>query len=126
MAHILRCGGHQVECCASAVEALRDVVEHEYDAIITDLKMPGVSGLEFIRRLHSTGVDAAVLMVTAHASVTTAVEAMRCGAFDYIEKPFTADQLEDLVERALANRTANTHADAAETRTARWLVQALP
>lgn len=98
---ILQCAGHSVQAEASAVEALKVTDSTHFDLIITDLKMPGMSGLEFIRELKGRSVDAQVLMVTAHASVQTAVEAMRHGAFDYIEKPFTADQLEDLVDRAL-------------------------
>ena len=101
MADILRHAGHQVQCCASAVEALREVDRQPFDVIITDLRMPGMSGLEFIRALEQRRVDAQVAMVTAHASVQTAVEAMRHGAFDYIEKPFNVDQLEQLVTRAL-------------------------
>ena len=101
IADTLSCAGHDVECRASAAEALRDLALHEFDVIITDLKMPGMSGLEFIRTLHTRAIDAQVLMVTAHATVETAVEAMRYGAFDYIEKPFNADQLEQLVARAV-------------------------
>ena len=63
--------------------------------------MPGMNGLEFIRALQERGEEAQVVMVTAHASVASAVEAMRHGAFDYIEKPFDVDQLEQLVARAL-------------------------
>lgn len=103
MSDILRCAGHQVECRASAIEALRDLEQLTVDLVISDLRMPGMNGLEFIRALHQRRIDAQVLMVTAHASVETAVEAMRHGAFDYIEKPFTADQLEQLVARALRN-----------------------
>ncbi|MFV1963941.1 MAG: sigma-54-dependent transcriptional regulator [Pirellulaceae bacterium] len=101
MADILTCASHEVACCASAVEAIRKLDEASFDVIITDLKMPGMSGLEFIRALEQRSEEAQILMVTAHASVTTAVEAMRHGAFDYIEKPFTADQLESLVDRAV-------------------------
>jgi DNA-binding NtrC family response regulator len=101
ISEILRCAGHHVRCRGSAVEALHDLERSHYDLIITDLHMPGMSGLDFIRTLHERNHDAQVLMVTAHASVTTVVEAMRCGAFDYIEKPFTADQLEELVDRAV-------------------------
>ena len=101
MADILECAGHQVQCCSSAVEALRKLDASSFDVIITDLRMPGMNGLEFIHALSKRNDDAQVVMVTAHASVTTAVDAMRHGAFDYIEKPFNADQLEDLVARAL-------------------------
>ena len=101
MADILQCAGHGVVCCSSAVEALRRLNEAAFDVVITDLRMPGMNGLEFIRELEQRQHESQVVMVTAHASVATAVEAMRHGAFDYLEKPFTADQLEDLVGRAL-------------------------
>ena len=103
MADILECAGHHVQCCSSAVEALRKLDATTFDVIITDLRMPGMTGLEFIHELAKRHDDAQVVMVTAHASVTTAVDAMRHGAFDYIEKPFNADQLEDLVGRAMRN-----------------------
>ncbi len=101
MADVLRRGGHQVECLASAIEALKVLQQESFDVIVTDLQMPGMSGLEFIHHLHKRPHGAQVLMVTAHASVASAVDAMRHGAFDYIEKPFDADQLERLVGRAI-------------------------
>ncbi|MFM2094192.1 MAG: hypothetical protein RIS70_1316 [Planctomycetota bacterium] len=103
VADILRHAGHSARCCASAAEALSRKDLCEYDLIITDLRMPGMTGLDFIRELESRHLDAQIIMVTAHASVTTAVEAMRHGAFDYIEKPFGADQIESLVNRALGH-----------------------
>ena len=101
MSDVLRHAGYQVDACASAIEALGRVTSEGYDVVITDLQMPGMSGLEFIRQLEHRLHGAQVLMVTAHATVASAVEAMRHGAFDYIEKPFDADQLEQLVARAL-------------------------
>ena len=101
MADILRQAGHTVESLSSGAEALDELAKKSYDVIITDLQMPGMTGLEFIRQLESIRHGAQILMVTAYASVTTAVDAMRLGAFDYIEKPFGAEQLEQLVERAL-------------------------
>lgn len=101
MAEILTCAKHQVRCCASAIAALRELERANFDVIITDLRMPGMTGMEFIRALEQRRCDSQVLMVTAHASVAAAVEAMRHGAFDFIEKPFTADQLEELVARAM-------------------------
>jgi DNA-binding NtrC family response regulator len=101
MSHVLRHAAYQVDACASAVEALGKVAAESYDVVITDLQMPGMSGLEFIRQLEHRPHGAQVLMVTAHATVASAVEAMRHGAFDYIEKPFDADRLEQLVGRAL-------------------------
>jgi DNA-binding NtrC family response regulator len=107
MADILRCAGHHVTCCASAAEALRRLPRTSFDVIITDLKMPGMSGLDFMRELESRGEETPIVMVTAHASVSSAVEAMRHGALDYIEKPFNVDQLEQLVSRALRHGAAH-------------------
>ncbi len=101
MADILRHAGHAVDCCASALEALARLKHHEYDVILSDLCMPGMSGLEFIKSLAESNCESQVALITAHGSVQTAVEAMRYGAYDYIEKPFRVDQLEELVARAL-------------------------
>jgi DNA-binding NtrC family response regulator len=97
----LRHAGYQADACQTATAALTRLATESYDVVITDLRMPGMSGLEFIRALENRPHGAQILMVTAHATVASAVEAMRHGAFDYIEKPFDADQLEQLVARAL-------------------------
>ncbi len=101
MADVLRQSGYRVDCCPSAMTALDVVGEKDYDCIVTDLKMPGMNGVEFIIKLEQRRYRAQIVMVTAHATVATAVEAMRHGAFDYIEKPFDADQLERLVTQAV-------------------------
>jgi len=101
MADVLRRAGHQVACCSCAAEALQIVQRETFDCVVTDLKMPGMDGVEFIVQLEQRQYGAQIVMVTAHASVATAVEAMRHGAFDYIEKPFDIDQLEQLVARAI-------------------------
>ncbi|NLX96058.1 MAG: sigma-54-dependent Fis family transcriptional regulator [Rhodopirellula sp.] len=101
MAEVLRQAGHCVDCCSSAAEALQVVRRETFDCIVTDLKMPGMSGIEFIVQLEQRRYGAQVVMVTAHASVSTAVEAMRHGAFDYLEKPFDVDRLEQLVAHAI-------------------------
>jgi DNA-binding NtrC family response regulator len=103
MSDTLRAAGHRVRDFASAVEAVRAIDHDAPDVIVTDLQMPGMSGLEFIRAVHERRCDAQIVMVTAYASVSTAVEAMRSGAFDYIEKPFDAEQLEQLVSRAITH-----------------------
>jgi DNA-binding NtrC family response regulator len=103
MADVLEQAGHQVQCLSSAVEAAK-LLEHEsFDVVVTDLQMPGMNGLELIKHLAQRRHGVQVLMVTGHASIDSAVEAMRHGAFDYIQKPFDAEQLEQLVARALAH-----------------------
>jgi len=101
MAEVLRCAGHEVICCSSGAEALARLGEGGTDCVVTDMKMPGMSGLELIRQMEQRRLRVQVVMVTAHASVSSAVEAMRHGAFDYIEKPFDVDQLEQLVSQAI-------------------------
>ncbi len=101
MADVLRHAGYRVECCSSAPEALNRIEGVPFECIITDLMMPGMNGLEFIVQLEKRRYPAQVVMVTAHATVASAVEAMRHGAFDYIEKPFDVARLEELVGRAI-------------------------
>ncbi len=104
MVDILRQSGHEVDSCTSAAEALNTIRGKVFDCIVTDLKMPGMTGVEFIVQLEQRRYGAQVVMVTAHASVETAVEAMRHGAFDYIEKPFDIDQLEQLTNQAIEHK----------------------
>ncbi len=106
IADALRQGGYAVDTVSSAVEALQRLPSAAYDCIITDLQMHGMDGLEFLQRLACVQRGVPVVMITAHASVPTAVEAMRRGAFDYLEKPFDVDQLEDVVCRAVARARA--------------------
>jgi DNA-binding NtrC family response regulator len=101
MADALSAAGHEVVATGSAVEGLKLIDRQSFDVIITDLQMPGMDGLAFIRALSERKCEAQVVMVTAFASVESAVEAMRYGAFDYIEKPFDVEQLEGLVSRSL-------------------------
>jgi len=101
MADVLRHAGHQVQCCTCAAEALQVLQTARFDCIVTDLKMPGMTGIELIAELRQRQCTTQIIMVTAHATVGTAVEAMRHGAFDYIEKPFGADALERLVTQAM-------------------------
>jgi DNA-binding NtrC family response regulator len=101
MGDVLRAAGHEVACCSSAAEALQTLERGPFDCIVTDLRMPGMSGIDLIIQIEQRRLGVQPVMVTAHASVATAVEAMRHGAFDYIEKPFKVDQLEQLVAQAI-------------------------
>ena len=97
----LREAGNQVQEFASALAAMQSLREEagEVDVVISDLKMPGMDGLEFISRVKKMNPEVFVLLITAHATVDTAVEAMKLGAYDYISKPFSMDELLLTIER---------------------------
>lgn len=97
----LREAGNQVREFASAEAAMQSLREEaaEVDVVISDLKMPGMDGLEFISRVKKLNPEVFVLLITAHATVDTAVEAMKLGAYDYISKPFSMDELLLTIER---------------------------
>ena len=101
MSDVLRQAGHQVACCSSGAEALEAMARQPFDCVVTDMKMPGMTGIDLIVQIEQRRAAVQVVMVTAHATVATAVEAMRHGAFDYIEKPFDVDSLERLVSQAI-------------------------
>ncbi len=85
-------------------EGFRELDESLPDAILLDLMLPDISGLEILKHIHQQGLPVAVVVMTAHGSVNTAVEAMRLGAFDFIVKPFNADRLRVTLNNALENR----------------------
>lgn len=97
---ILSGQGHEVMAYAEPQRALTELVPSRADVIISDLKMPSIDGIELLRSLRSRGVETPFVLMTAYASVTTAVEAMKLGAFDYIQKPFEADTIALVIERA--------------------------
>ena len=88
VADVLEHAGYEVAACSSATEALNRLCAERFEVVITDLQMPGMDGLELVRELQQRRAAVEVLMITAHASVASAVDAMRLGAFDYLEKPF--------------------------------------
>lgn len=98
--------GHPVHAVATASAAMTALAATPVDLVITDLKMPGGSGLELIRHVRETYPGTLVMMITGYASVEGAVEAMRSGAEEYLAKPFTAEELGAAVDRALAKLRA--------------------
>ncbi len=96
--------GYQTEAAAGAPEALELVGQRPFDLVITDLRMPGMDGLELLRRLKDQDPDLTVIIITAFSTVETAIEAMKQGAYDYISKPFREDEIFIVLEKALERR----------------------
>ncbi len=92
---------HTVTPFADAVEALAQLKSRAFDVVLTDLKMPRMDGLTLIRELRASGCETPIIVMTAYATVSTAVSAMKLGAFDYIQKPFEVEAVAVLIERAL-------------------------
>jgi DNA-binding NtrC family response regulator len=92
--------GFDVECAENATKALQILDSKYFNIILADIKMPGMDGLEMHRRIRSLNKDSIVIIMTAFASVTTAVQALKDGAYDYITKPFDPDDLSHLIRNA--------------------------
>jgi DNA-binding NtrC family response regulator len=97
--------GHSVDVAESAREALKLVAASSYDIALLDIKMPGMDGLELQARLAEADPALTIIIMTAYASVESAIKAMKCGAYDYIVKPFDPDDLSLLVKRAAEHRS---------------------
>jgi len=92
--------GFNVKCAENAKEALTMLESENFDIILADIKMPGMDGLEMHRRIKTLSPEAIVIIMTAFASVETAVQALKDGAYDYITKPFDPDDLSHLIRNA--------------------------
>jgi two-component system NtrC family response regulator len=96
--------GYQVMTAPGGEQALAILEQAPKDLVITDLQMPGMSGLDLLKKIRAEYPETAVLMVTAFGTVETAVDAMRAGAYDYITKPVHPDELKIVISRALEHR----------------------
>jgi DNA-binding NtrC family response regulator len=92
--------GYHVECAENAKKALSMLENESFDIILADIKMPGMDGLEMLRRIKLLKSDSIVIVMTAFATVDTAVQALKDGAFDYVTKPFDPDDLSHLIRNA--------------------------
>jgi DNA-binding NtrC family response regulator len=96
--------GFEVTVCPGAREALESLTKGRWDIALVDIKMPGVDGMELHARLHDIDPELPVIMMTGYASVETAVQALKRGAYDYITKPFDPDELVHLVNKGIEHR----------------------
>ncbi len=104
LGELLTSEGYLVESSSRGEEALGKWPSHEFDLILLDLLMPGMDGIEVLRRIKKIEPQAVVIIITAYASVESALEAMKSGAFDYIQKPFKHAELILTIQRALEHK----------------------
>ena len=98
---ILSDEGYDVTTASSGEAAMKFVADRRFDLVLTDLKMTGMSGLDLLKELTNFDKSIIVLLLTAHGSVDSAVDALRLGAFDYLQKPYDREKLLDTISRAL-------------------------
>src|SRR5690349_2399984 len=100
---VLETEGYGVTLCGRGDEGLERSKSSPYDLVISDLRLPGLNGLELARQLHLARPRLPIILMTAHGTTETAIEAMKLGAWEYLVKPFEADELLDLVGKAVAS-----------------------
>ncbi len=100
----LALSGYDTETFANAEDALRGIGNDYPGIVVSDIRMPGMDGMQFLKRLMSQDSSLPVIMITGHGDVPMAVEAMRVGAFDFLEKPFNPDRMTELAKKATVSR----------------------
>ncbi len=101
---IFRRAGHEVQYSTSAKDALKLIDIAEFDVVFTDLKMVDIGGMEVLQRIKQKHPDIVVVVITGYATIASAVETMRSGAFDFLPKPFTPDELLAVLDKAIEKR----------------------
>src|SRR6186997_35947 len=96
--------GHDVEEAANGTAAIERLQDNQFDVVLTDLRMGGADGMDVLRTTRSIQPSAAVILMTAFGSIHTAVEAMKIGAFDFVQKPFEIEEMELKIEKAIEMR----------------------
>ncbi|MEQ1564010.1 MAG: sigma-54 dependent transcriptional regulator [Myxococcota bacterium] len=104
----LRRFGHETESAEDGAAAISRLQAEPFHLVVTDLKMPNVDGMALLRWTHQHQPGLPVILITAHGTVETAVEAIKAGAFDYVTKPFDRDELEQVITKALASEQRNS------------------
>ena len=112
MAFLLRAGNFQVQTYAAATDFLEALPQIKAGCVVTDVRMPGMSGIELLQRLRELKVSLPVIVVSGHGDVPLAVEAMKTGALDFIEKPFDDDVFLRAVRTALSAHAVDSQRQA--------------
>jgi DNA-binding NtrC family response regulator len=104
LTHVLKREGYDVTACKDGEAGLEALKRSDFDLVLTDLKMPGIDGMEVLRQVHASHPDVPVIMITGHATLDSAVEAMKAGAHHYLAKPFRLAEAREVVRSALEMR----------------------
>ena len=121
--------GHTVHVAMEGATGLKMVKDFKPDMVLVDLKMPGVSGHEVLERIGQIDDRIATVVITGYATVSAAIDSMRYGAYDFLAKPFTPDELRTVVRRSLQRRNAFLEAEAAskeKSETVRYFLSMIP
>jgi two-component system, LuxR family, response regulator FixJ len=116
LSFLIDCAGIRVRAYESAIAFLEAVPAMEHGCIVTDVRMPEMSGVELIGRLKAMGVPDPVIVITGHADVPMAIQAMKAGVADFIEKPFSDEAILDAIRAALARHGDRNEAAAERER----------
>src|SRR5947209_10173169 len=108
--------GHEVTVCPDGKAAVKALEKSTFDAAILDLRMPGLTGIEVLEQLKQVSPDTEVIIMTGHASIETAIDAVRLGAFDYITKPCKLAQIETILAKVIEKRELKHQNLALQTR----------
>ena len=104
----LQQNGYEVSSAGDGSDALKQIRSANFDLLITDMKMPGLDGIELLTQARALKPNLEVILMTAFAEVSLAVQAMKLGAFDYLQKPFEDDQLFVAIDKALKFKRLET------------------
>ncbi len=104
LTHVFEREGYEVSACKDGESGLAAMQNTEFDLVLTDLRMPGIDGMDVLRHVRETTPDVPVIVITGHASLDSAVDAMKAGAYHYISKPFRLDEAREVVRSALELR----------------------
>ncbi len=101
LTRVLTQEGYEVDGVSSSEAALETIAEKDYKLIITDIILPGINGMQLLKRCKEKNPGLKVIIITAFASIETAVEAIRTGAFDYLVKPIQHQEIKEVIKKAL-------------------------
>src|SRR2546422_11770078 len=110
----LRVEGYEVTVAERGDNGLAQAKEQPFDVVITDLKIPGLSGLELVEQLHASKPKLPIILMTAFGTTETAIEATKLGAYEYLLKPFDMAELLDLVAKSVASNRQFSHIERLE------------